>query len=186
MSGIATGMSPGVFVLHSEGMPLFTRGEVDRGLGLGDIAETGNISNLVDAFTKALPDGATDFGMFNTPVGADGPGPIRVGDAYRLSLEVVTGERLSFATMYGASNDWVFATSQDGIELFDGDRLVDGDVTGFVGLYDVGTEADEEPGVGPTIGGPEGPADPDPTVRKVGPEVYPVSADQHIRVTVLP
>lgn len=50
------------------------------------------------------------------------------------------GQRLMFATMYGKSNDWFFASEQPGINLYD-DRgqAITGDVSYAVKLYDNGT-----------------------------------------------
>jgi hypothetical protein len=171
-------------VLHTQSGPLFTAGQPDRGLGLVNIAETGDIAMLVQSFMDRLPEGATSFGSFNVPAGAEEPGPIHPGDAYELTLSAVAGDHLSFATMYGASNDWLFATSEQGIVLFDGETAVTGDVTGDVGLWDAGSELSEEPGIGPHIGGPVGDPDGDSNVRIVGTGEYATSVDQHIRVTL--
>ena len=183
-AGVATPVSPGVLVLHRSGKPLFSEGDDDRGLGLQNIAEQGDVSVLAESLSQALPDGASSFAVFNTPVGATGPGPIRPGDSYELEVIAVPGDRLSFAAMYGASNDWIFATPDDGIELFSGSTPRSGDVTGEIGLWDVGTELSEQPAVGPHIGAPRGAADPDTRVRLVPSSDYPASVADHIHVTI--
>lgn len=185
VAGVATPISPGVYVLHSSGNPLFDEGQADRGLGLELIAERGNPEDLAASFGSQLPDGASEFAVYNTPAGAGEPGPIRFGDAYDIDFEALPGDRFSFASMYGASNDWIFASRDDGIALFDsGGQPVTGDVTADVSIWDVGTELNEEPAIGPNIGGPEGPADPNNTVRQLANSDYPVPADQHILVTI--
>src|SRR5262249_9595124 len=41
LTGAATGISPGVWVLHSSGEPLYSEGLADRGQGIERIAESG-------------------------------------------------------------------------------------------------------------------------------------------------
>lgn len=45
-------LSPGVWVVHEEEAPLFTRGEPDRGLGLEALAEDGDPTALADALAE--------------------------------------------------------------------------------------------------------------------------------------
>lgn len=109
-------------------------------------------------------------GVFNTPVGADAPGPVTPGGAYEATFSASPGGVLSFATMFVQSNDLFFAPNGDGIPLFVNGQPVDGDVTDQVQLWDAGTEVDQEPGVGadqaPRQAGPNtGADDPDNTVR---------------------
>jgi len=185
LAGVATPLSPGVIVLHTAGEPLFTAGAADRGLGLELLAETGNPADLATSLDTALPDGASSYLVFNTPVGASDAGPIRPGDAYDIDFEALPGDRLSFASMYGMSNDWIFAGPDAGIALFDdGGIPATGDLTGQVSIWDVGTELSEEPGVGAHLGAPEGPVDSDARVRLVDSADYLASADQHVLVVL--
>jgi hypothetical protein len=115
-------------------------------------------------------------GVYNTKVGGTAPGPLAPGDAFEFTFTAGRGQKLSFASMLGQSNDWIFATPPGGIELYQGGYPISGDFTSSVALWDVGTEADEEPGVGSHTGpnqassldGPGAP-DSDPNVRKVQP-----------------
>jgi len=52
--------------------------------------------------------------------------------------------------MFGQSNDLFLAPGDRGIQLFDskGD-VMSGDITSLVGLWDAGTEVNQEPGLGP-------------------------------------
>jgi len=185
LSGVATPLSPGVFVLHTGSAPLFTEGAPDRGQGLGDIAERGDITRLSSTVAMSPPMGVRLSGMFNTPVGAAAPGPILPGGAYEFDVEALPSERLSFAVMYGASNDWVFGPGERGIALFDAaGKPVTGDVTSQVYLWDVGTELSEEPAVGAHIGAPKGAVDPDAIVRQVPLAGYGTPVSRHLRVTV--
>ncbi len=67
-----------------------------------------------------------------------------------VTLTVRPGDRLVFTTMFVQSNDLFYAPSPKGIELFDAaGRLIEGDATTAVTLWDAGTEINETPGVGP-------------------------------------
>lgn len=183
-SGVATGLSPLVWVLHRSSRPIFQSGRSDRGLGLEAIAETGNIAPLSDAFAAALPEGASSFGMVNTPLGGSNPGPIVPGAGYEFEVLAVAGDRLSFATMYGASNDWFFAPDDQGLPLYRGDSPRVGDLTSEIYLWDAGTELSEEPGVGAHIGGPEGAPDSSTRVRKVSRRTYSTPVSEHLSLSL--
>ncbi len=54
------------------------------------------------------------------------------------------GQALMFATMYGASKDWFFASRQPGIQLFDEKgKAITGDVSQYITLWDNGTKHNE-------------------------------------------
>lgn len=117
---------------------------------------------------------AFDFvgsGAFGAPDGGDGTfAPIGPGGSYTFTVDVGPGQRLSLATMMVQSNDLFVAPGPEGIALWDDAGAVEGDLTADLALWDAGTEADEEPGVGanqaPRQGGPDtGDADPNPNVR---------------------
>ncbi|MDE2705716.1 MAG: spondin domain-containing protein, partial [Gemmatimonadota bacterium] len=117
----------------------------DRGAGLEALAEDGNPAELAASLPR-------NSGIFNTPVGADSPGPLAfmdMGNAYEFTFVARPGDRLSFATMYVQSNDLFLAPGDTGIALFTNDRQpISGDVTDQIGLWDAGTEVNEQPGVG--------------------------------------
>ena len=52
-------------------------------------------------------------------------------------------------TMMGQSNDWFYGPNESGIELFKNGQPISGDITSQIILWDVGTEVDQEPGIGP-------------------------------------
>ena len=161
---LPTPIAPVAAVVHhaDDGNPIFTGGTATRADGLEGLAEDGGPGGLVDsigAIAAAVPVGGTD------------PGPIFPGEYYEFTIEGHAGDRLSLAAMFVQSNDWFFAL--DGIDLYDGDNPLDGDITDLVTLWDAGTEADQTPGVGsnqaPRQAGPNtGPADDDETVRMIG------------------
>lgn len=140
-------LSPGAFAVHSTIAPLFTPGLPDRGEGLEAIAEDGDPTELSESLAEGA--GIADSGVFATPVGADEAAPIGPGDAYEFSVRARPGQHLSLATMFVPSNDLFFAPDACGIALFDdAGHPVDDDVTDELGLWDAGTEENEEPGVG--------------------------------------
>jgi hypothetical protein len=148
-SGITYPASPGVWVVHSEGSkPLFTAGAADLGKGLEAIAEDGNPTSL-GANLPTLS-GYLSGAVFNMPVGSVTPSAITPGAKYQFSFSAVPGDALSFASMLAATNDVFFAPKATGIPLFDaGGLAVTGDVSDQVSLWDTGTEANEEPAIGP-------------------------------------
>ena len=189
LSGHATPLSPGVYVVASEGEPLYSLGAADRGQGLERIAEDGNARPLSETVSATPPEGTVIDGFFDTPAGIDAPGAARPGSSYEFTVEAAPGDRLSFATMFGMSNDWFFGTPPAGIALFEASgEPVSGDVTGMIEIYDAGTELDEEPAVGAHTGpqqeGPDsGPADP---VAQVRVSSYERPATAHVRVRIEP
>ena len=165
---VAVPLSPGVWTLGDTDNVLLTVGKEDRGEGLEGIAEDGDPSELATALESQVDQVA----VFNTPVEATEPGPIFPGGVYEASFTAEDGDKLNLTTMFIQSNDWVYATADEGIALFENGEPVTGDISQQLGLYDVGTEADETPGLGenqaPRQAGPDtGEADPDTTVRAV-------------------
>lgn len=140
----AVPLSPGVFLVH--------RNEADSPLllprdaanaGLEAVAEDGNTA----PYAQVVPGSV----VFNTPVGADAPGPIGPGGAYEFTLQAVDGDKLGFVTMFIPSNDWFYTpTDEDNsLDLFVGGQPFSGEVPASdIAVWDAGTEADEEPGTG--------------------------------------
>src|SRR5690606_23776657 len=95
----------------------------------------------------------SDIGVVGVPVGATARGAITPGGAYEFTVKAKPGDHLSFATMYGQSNDTFFAPDENGIALFDDmGAPVSGDVSDQVWLWDAGTEVNEPLGEGPNQG----------------------------------
>ncbi len=80
--------------------------------------------------------------------GKDTPGPAHPGESFTVKFHAGPGHRLSFATMYGASNDLYYAPSDGGIQLFNGTTPTTGDITGMISLWDAGTEVNHAPASG--------------------------------------
>jgi hypothetical protein len=146
-SGLVTPFAPGVWAVHVANDPLFTAGQSDRGEGLEALAEDGNPADLNEALANRQ--GVIRSGVFNTPVGAAGPGPLLPGEAYEFSFAATPGDYLSLATMFVQSNDLFYAPDGAGIVLFDAAGTpLNGDITGQIGLWDAGTEVNQQPGFG--------------------------------------
>lgn len=66
---------------------------------------------------------------------------IMPGQSVTLKFSAGKAQSFMFATMYGASKDWFFASKQPGIKLFDGNgTAITGDVSSEVLLWDNGTK----------------------------------------------
>jgi hypothetical protein len=193
LTGWPTPISPGVYAVHDRAEPLYSLGLLDRGQGLERLAEDGNNSVLADAMIGVAAGGMlADAGAFEIPVGAASRAPALPGQAFELAVQGLPGDRVSFATMFGMSDDWFFATKPDGIALFDPWGMpVDGDVSGDIAIYDAGTEIDQEPAIGPDTGPQQaapntGALDPVRLVREVPASSYGVPASAHLKVTLIP
>jgi hypothetical protein len=157
-------LSPGVWVVHDKNAPLFTTGKHDRGKGLEPQSEDGNPATLSESLKKQP--GVKSSGVFNTPVGTTAPGPIGSGGVFEFTFNATQGSRLSFAMMFGQSNDLFYAPNDTGIALFDKKgKPISGDITSKVSLWDAGTEVNEEPGIGPNQA-------PRQSAPNTGPEEY--------------
>ncbi len=168
-AALSTPLAPGAYAVHSSMDTLFAEGENDRGEGLEQLAEDGDPSTLVASLSGVST--VSVAGAFTNPDEGAEAGPALPGSTYSFTFEAMPGDYLSLATMIVQSNDWFFAPSSSGINLFDGGEPIDGDVTDAVGLWDAGTEADEVPGEGanqaPRQSGPDTGEDQDGPVAAV-------------------
>jgi len=65
------------------------------------------------------------------------------GESQTITFSAGKAQALMFATMYGASKDWFFASKQPGIKLFDSNgNAITGDVSSEVLLWDNGSKND--------------------------------------------
>ena len=186
-SGLVSPLAPGAWAIHSAGsMALFTNNAEDYGEGLEALAEDGDPSTLLASLGSKNT--VSSSGVFNTPSGSSGPGPLFPGSKYEFTFTAEAGEALSFATMFVQSNDLFYAPDRDaGIELWNNGTPLSGDITSRILLWDAGTEVNEYPGAGlhqpPRINGgmTEG-----GVVREVDDGfVYP-SVNDVIKVTITP
>ena len=181
-------LSPGMFVLSTKNAPLFTEGKAAPANGLEMQAEDGDPAGLVKSLV-AMHHASNLHGVFNTPVGAMGAGPIRPGDSYEYSFTGMPGMKLFTTMMFGQSNDWFYAPDAKGISLFDAKgNPVSGDVTDKLILWNAGTEVDEEIGIGPNQGprqkGPNTGATENGVVRRVQDARFTEKNTEFFRVTI--
>jgi hypothetical protein len=143
--------APVLWVIHTGGTnPIFVGGKPDAGLGLEQLAETGNPSTLAQSLQGRS--GIVQVGADAKPVGTRAEGPLKPGQRYEFEITARPGEVLSAAWMFGQSND-LFYSNDRPIALFTaGDVPVSGEMTTQLSLWDAGTELNEEPGLGPNQG----------------------------------
>ena len=147
LKGQPTPFSTGVYALHQEDTsPLFTVDSPDMGNGLESLAERGDPAPLAAYLDEMM----IPHGVFDTPEGATDAGPTFPGGQISFSVEAVRGDKLSFVTMFGQSNDLFFAPTDAGIPLFNRHGgSVSRNVAQYIRLCDVGTKVNEPPGIGP-------------------------------------
>lgn len=190
LTGVTVPLSPGAYAVHSDEVSFFSTGSAAPS-GLEKIAEDGMPGDRVSTLSGL--DAVKSAGAFNTPDGADSPGPLTPGNSYTFEVDAEPGDRLSLATMFIQSNDLFYSFDPAGIALYDSDdNPISGDVTNRVVLYDAGTEGDEAPGVGlnqaPRSGtdtGPSGEGQIEPVTNgsKAG---FSYAASDVIEVTITP
>lgn len=188
--GIASPLSPGVYVIHANGSPLFVQESVDYNFGLEQLAEDGNVGVLHDSLKSGIVLEAESYGAFDTMM--DGAaGPCVPGSAYELTFQARPGDRLSLVTAFSASNDWFISPPAEGMPLFNGNLPRWGEITNEFRLFDAGTELDEELEVGANVGtqqpsANQGRVDRNTNVREVGRDRYDVPLTRHVRITLTP
>lgn len=175
-------ISPGVFGVFTGNNPIFTLGGM-ADAGLEGIAEDGETDATVAKL--AADANVSASGAFTGP-----NGPVLPNEPATFTFTAKEGDRLQIATMFVQSNDWFYAFSGGGLDLFTNGTAVSGDVTSSLALYDAGTEEDTAPGIGPDQKPAQGdgvinvgPADDDTTIRVAGGFTIPATSDV-IRVTI--
>ncbi len=142
---VAVPLAPGAYLVHREASNPLLEPRDPASPALEAMAEDGDAS--------AFPSTVGGSVVFNTPDGADAPGPIFPGDSYSFTVSARPGDALALVTMFVQSNDWFYTftdTDDDSLSLFDADgNPVSGDVSDQLSLWESGTEQDEEPGTGP-------------------------------------
>jgi hypothetical protein len=139
--------SPGVWAVHRGANPIHAPGASAGATGLEAQAEDGDPAMLAAAVARTT--GVVASGAFTTPLGQSMAGPLLPGQVEEITFTASPGELLSLAMMFGQSNDTYLANGARGIALFDAaGGAVSGDITARLMLWDAGTEANEEPGLG--------------------------------------
>lgn len=160
--------SPGVWAVHNgANSPLFREGHT-ASEGIERVAEDGFVGDealdgivltdgdlLSEARDARRVVSAASFGSgvgspILPPAVADELGLPEEATVSTFTITARPGQRLSLATMFVQSNDFFLADDGSGIALFDGRTPLDSDdVVDQLVVWDAGTEADTEPGVGP-------------------------------------
>jgi hypothetical protein len=105
-------------------------------------SNTITIENVLDS--KPLVESGTFKGTGTPPV-------IFPGQSVSFTFSAAKNQRLSFATMYGWSNDLFFAPANPGIKLYNDDGTpITGDVSAQIKLWDNGTRVNQAPGMSVT------------------------------------
>lgn len=148
-----TPVSPGVwFEQDPRAMgdgPIFSENFPEPGEGLEALAEDGDPSTLAAALMNNA--GLLQSGTFTTPVGATDPAPIMPGEMYEVTFTAQPFSRLGLASMFVWSNDMIIASGESGVSLFNnnGEPRPARDITDLLRIWDVGTEVNQAPGMGP-------------------------------------
>lgn len=162
-TGVVTGLSPVLVVVYQGKNPLFSEGEKDRGEGLADIAQTGDAMALKTFLEEKK-------GVRNVYVLGDSP--VTPGNSVEQEIDFQYGDRITFATMFGSSNDWFYSFDDKGVKAWE-----TGDLTASVKLWDDGTAVNQYPGAGNSQvgfgGAPQ--TEESENIREVG-DTYPVPA----------
>lgn len=159
-------LSPPVYAVYMGSNPMFTVGAMAND-ATELIAEDG-VPDLMAARLTADPNVSVS-GVLTSPGGPDSGPAFFSGESASFTFVAEPGDRLQLETMFVQSNDWFYAFADEGLDLWDGDNPVDGDITSRLVLYDAGTEEDTAPGTGPTAppGGVQKPVQ-DPAATDVG------------------
>lgn len=154
-------LSPGALAVFSgEQQPLFFEGTDIKAKGLEALAEDGNPTPLYNYLTGSV----RLYHLINkVKVAGQGiyeesdkgtVGSLQASDSYTITFTLQPEEKIYFASMLVASNDWFIApTSDKGLnvqELLDEQVVVD--ITDQITVWDAGTEADEKLGEGKNQG----------------------------------
>lgn len=182
-TGIITPLSPVLVVVYTgKTNPLFAMGEKDRGEGLADIAQKGD-ATVLQAALQGQP-GVKHIYLLSVPkIGVLLPSIEGApGGSVEQQIEYQPGDKITFATMFGYSNDWFFSFDDKSIPA-----SANGNFSNKIRLWDDGTAVAQYPGAGvdqAAFGGDPASNPEDKPIHQVG-NTFPVpDADQIIKVTI--
>jgi len=111
----------------------------DNTVPAGEITEESTI--MVQNVLQSKP--LVESGIFQ----GTGTPLILPGESVTIQFSAAKGEALTFASMYGASNDLLFAPDNPGILVYDAQgKPLEGDVSEKIKLWDNGTRINQKPG----------------------------------------
>ncbi|HMP47991.1 MAG TPA: spondin domain-containing protein [Oligoflexia bacterium] len=172
-AGIITVFSSFIGMVHLQPQVLYARNIPDYKQGLQQLAENGDISTFLSSFRFAS--GVEVIGVATEPSSGN-TGILAPGQSFTLLLSAnSTDARLSLASSFLQGNDIVIATPDLGVPLFSSDGVpLTGDISDQMDLYDIGTEKNEAPGIGPNQVLRQNPKPPEGQVSAGTPENQPV------------
>lgn len=133
-TGIITTLSPAVVVIYTGDVnPIYALDAKDPGNGLKTLAQTGNVNPLKEALAK-MPNVRNVYVAGNSAV--------YPGNKVEVQYSAYKGDKLTFATMFGYSNDWFYSTGSSVT------ALAAKDITGDIRLLDDGSAVSQFPGAG--------------------------------------
>lgn len=142
ITGPASAFSPVLVVVYSgNDNPIFKTGENDRGQGLKELSQQGNADVLAN-FLKTKP-GVKEVFVLKDPATNILQPRIDGKNGGKASQTILArkGDRIALAMMYGQSNDWFIAATNNGV-----DGSTRGDISSIMGLFDNGTLVSSYPG----------------------------------------
>ncbi len=176
--------APGLVVVHSPEFRLFAVGEASPYAELEALAEDGEPTRLATALGAEPDVHSTGFLQYTNEVDYEAA-PMGPGASAYTTADIAADQRFSVLFMYGQSNDVIIAGL--GLAAFDPERAaLDVDLASSFHFYDLGTELNQEPGVGadqaPRQSAPgEGAAEDVPVEQIIGTDdegyTYPESAE---------
>ena len=145
--GVASNImfAPGIVIVHDDSFQLFQADSPALFPGFEAMVEDGNnVDLLAEVAAESGVYSADSFAALDADYKDT---PMLPGDKAKKSVYGTPGMYITVATMFGESND-VFAAAI-AVPLFDADGVAkDTNATGDIGLWDAGTEVNEEPGLG--------------------------------------
>ncbi len=133
-TGIITTLSPVLVVIYTGDVnPIYQLNQKDAGLGLKELAQTGNVTKLRTSLA-AMTNVKYTYVAGNEPV--------KPGEKVETAFKALKDCNIAYVTMFGYSNDWFYANNS----VISADYL--GDVTGKTVLLDDGTALSQYPGAG--------------------------------------
>jgi len=144
-TGIFTPLSPPLVVVYNGSEnPFYKVGEKDRGEGLKQLAQMGNADVLAAALKTKI--GVKQVYILKEPSTTVLLPKINGADGGKVTQQLILapGDKIAIATMYGFSNDWFFASTNN----ISASKT--GDLSASIGLFDDGTAVNQFPGAGIT------------------------------------
>ncbi|WP_206541011.1 spondin domain-containing protein [Chryseobacterium angstadtii] len=180
ITGPNSPFSPVLVVVYSgNDNPIFKTGENDRGQGLKELSQQGN-ADVLAAFLKTKS-GVKEVFVLKDPATTILQPRINGNNGGKASQTISArkGDRIALATMYGQSNDWFVAATNNGV-----DGSTRGDISSIMGIFDSGTLESSFPGA--HIGSQPAQVENQPVQQLANPNPFNTlpSVQQMIKVTI--